>query len=94
MSEPHTVTEPLPIAFIVMEGRALYDPSAALIFEVIKEANYERTWKQFQKDYVYRHIDAVLTIWHEYKKGVLKFRTCVHSMEDITKFVQEFQTNE
>jgi hypothetical protein len=94
MSEPHTVTQPLPLHFIVMDGRAVYDPNCAMILEIIEEVNYERVWKRFQKDYIYQHLDAVLTIWHEYQKGALKFYTRVSSLEEIVRVLEEFQTNE
>jgi hypothetical protein len=84
-------TEPLPIAFIVMDGRAVYDPNDAMILEIIEDVNYERVWKQFQRNYSYQHLDAVLTVWHEYQKGALKFYTRVSSLEEIAEVIQEFQ---
>lgn len=52
MSEPHKVVNGPQYVFVVMDGRARFDIDRASVIEMMEpEANYERVWNKFVREY-------------------------------------------
>ena len=73
MSEPHEVSEPANIHFLVMDSRIDFDIASAEILETIGTdyVNYERVWARFLKDWSER--DARLVACRFLGKGETRF---------------------
>ena len=82
MSEPHKVSEPKKYGFLVMDGRARLDMDRATVIDFMEEeANYERVWYEFIREYA--DYDYCLVVAEITGINTLKLLRVIDSLKDL-----------